>query len=447
MTSIQSLTTCAAVDVTWERVESLVALAQPEGLLLEYKREYSPSLIKTVAAMANSYGGLILIGIADAKHVTQKPGTERIVGVPGETATRISNGCANALDPPWQPEIIEVAVPGTRDTFVLVVRVDPARAPHPILIENKAPIRVHGGTTYADRARLALLFMEESSLSGQARLAVPRPELPRAHDGTPAADYVLRSGMQIPVDEAANWRPLSERGVHALAAALNASPLQQRLQEWCDDLKIPNLHLFRRQGFNRARHVRLAWQASADDGAVPIEVIAEAVLPTSPGVPNSRLRFTVDVLPAVQRYVATRAAERLPPGFQRPVAMLNLGGLHRLVEAVLATLTDQAVVEALAGFAGIDPIVVPQPTGLDLHSGPAITDLLDMSGLQPVTDAGASHGANLLAQPALDLRDPTQRHRQIDDWLVELALDAGFTGMEERLDLYHRLETKEATGP
>ena len=115
--------------------------------------------------------------------------------------------------------------------------------------------------------------------------------------------------------------------------------------------------------------------------------------------------------------------------------MLNLDGLHRLVDAMLATLTNQSVVEALAGLAGIDPIAVPQPAGLDLHGSPAVTELLYMRGLTAVSDAGASHGANLVVQPALDLRDPVERHRQVDDWLVELALDAGFTGMDDVLDL------------
>jgi predicted HTH transcriptional regulator len=47
-------------------VRALVAQAQPESLALEYKSTYASGLVKTVAAMANSYGGLILLGVADS---------------------------------------------------------------------------------------------------------------------------------------------------------------------------------------------------------------------------------------------------------------------------------------------------------------------------------------------------------------------------------------------
>lgn len=189
---------------------------------------------------------LIVVGVADAKQ-TQNPAADRIVGVPGETTTQIANGCDNTLEPPWQPEIIEVPVPAAHDRFVLVVRVDPMRAPRPLLIDGKAPIRLHGSNATADRHRLAQLFAQGGSPFNRARLALPRPQLPRANDGAPTVDYILRSGMQIPVDDDTGWRPLSERGVDALAAALNTSPLQQALLRWCDDLHIHDLNPFRRR--------------------------------------------------------------------------------------------------------------------------------------------------------------------------------------------------------
>jgi hypothetical protein len=71
-----------------------------------------------------------------------------------------------------------------------------------------------------------------------------------------------------------------------------------------------------------------------------------------------------------------------------------------------ATLTDQNVLSALADLAGIDPLVVPRPANLDLVTDPSVTDLLDLAGLIQAEDAGTSHGANLLANPALDVRDP-----------------------------------------
>lgn len=52
-------------------------------------------------------------------------------------------------------------------------------------------------------------------------------------------------------------------------------------------------------------------------------------------------------------------------------------------------------------------------------------------------EAGTSNGANLIADPALDLRDPAERREQVDSWLVQLGLDAGLLGMEGLLGQYH----------
>lgn len=441
MTSVQSLAACAAGDVTWERVRALIDFDLPESVTLEYKSAYSASLVKTVAAMGNSYGGLVLVGVADAKQVAKDPGTDRVVGVSGETTTKIAEGCRNSLEPPWQPEIVEVAVPGRHDTYVLVVRVDVARVPRPLLHEGKVPIRLHGSNNTADRARLIQLCTETAVPIGSAWFALPRPQLPEG-DGLPRADYVLRSGMHIPVDAAEAWRHLSERGVDALAAALDDSPLQQALLAWCAELGIADFSSFRRRGHNRARYARLVWRAASED-QVPIEVIAEAKLPGPSGVPNDHLQFTLDVVPRVQSYVARRAAAVLPASGSVHDALLQVDGLHHLLDALLATLTTAPITNALASLTGIDPVLIPQPASLDLHSGRPINEVVNMAGLIPIDGTGHSFGTNLRAQPVLDLRDATDRHRQVDDWLVEMTLDAGVTGIEALLDDLHRRGQKQ----
>lgn len=92
MTSTQSLAACAAADVTYERVQALVAASPQETLTLEYKSVYTQGLVKTVAAMGNSYGGLIVVGVLDSKQVAQDPTANRVVGVPGDCVTQIANG-------------------------------------------------------------------------------------------------------------------------------------------------------------------------------------------------------------------------------------------------------------------------------------------------------------------------------------------------------------------
>jgi hypothetical protein len=59
-----SVCICPA-DVTIERVRELVGQDLPASLTLEYKEKYNSGLVKPVTAIANTYGGLILVGVDD----------------------------------------------------------------------------------------------------------------------------------------------------------------------------------------------------------------------------------------------------------------------------------------------------------------------------------------------------------------------------------------------
>jgi Putative DNA-binding domain len=428
VTSTASLFACSAADVTIERVRELVGQDPPESLTLEFKERYSSGVVKSIAAMANTYGGLILVGVTD------QPGPNRIPGVPDSAVVQIANACHEALEPPWQPEIITVPLEQSPGLFVVVIRVDPVRAPRPLLVSGAAPVRLQGRNATADRARLGQLFGESATPMRSASRRLNPPSLPTDADGTPTADFVVRTGAVVPVDEAATWRPLSERAVSLLAEALNGSPLQTRMLRWCTEMGINGFTPFKRSGYNRARHARLVWSGAVRAAALhPVEAIAVAELPDSYGTPASTLQFTLDVIIRATAYL-----EALSPSGMPTVFRLAVPDLYTTVEAMLAGLADQPVIDALAGLAGIDPVLVPLPTNLHLVTGPAVGDLLYPEGLVPIPDAGPSHGANLLANPTLDLGVPEDRKTQLDDWLQQIALDAGLSGMEALVAVYHQ---------
>ncbi|MBA9050892.1 AlbA family DNA-binding domain-containing protein [Streptomyces murinus] len=155
-------------------MRELVGVGQPESLTLEYKENYAAKIPDSVAAMANSYGGLIMVG------VTERNIEDRIVGVPEDTIVKIVSGCHQKLEPPWEPEIVPVPLPETDGLMVLVVRVDPAKAPRPLLIQGAAPIRLHGRNAVADRSRLAHLLTEAATQPAAAGIRLPPAELPHA---------------------------------------------------------------------------------------------------------------------------------------------------------------------------------------------------------------------------------------------------------------------------
>jgi len=295
MTSTASLFRCSASDITLDRVRSLVGEGQPESLTLEYKEKFSDRLVKSVAAMANSYGGVILVGVTD-RNVG-----DRIVGVPEREAVALVNSCHEKLEPPWQPEIIPVPLPDLSDRYVLVVRVDPDDAPRPLLVSGAAPIRLHGRNAIAGRGRLAELFAELPRRTDQGGGLVPRPQLPPEDDAQPV-DFILRTGLQVPLGRAASWTPMSERAIAALATTLNQAPIASALLSWCARHDLSNLKHFDRRGHNRARDARLVWQAVIEGSppGYPIEAVAEIHLPSLYGVSSSTLQCTLDVVGRVR---------------------------------------------------------------------------------------------------------------------------------------------------
>jgi hypothetical protein len=422
VTSTASLFACRAGDVTLERVRELVAVGQPESLTLEYKESYAQKIPDSVAAMANSYGGLILVGVTDSG------GSDRIKGVPEPTIVQIVNGCHQKLEPPWEPEIIPVPLPGTDGLMVLVVRVDPAKAPRPLLVGGAAPIRLHGRNAVADLPRLRHLVNETTPHAVATGIRLPPAELPRDGQGQETADFIVRTGMFVPVDASATWSPLSEAGVKAFADALDNSPLQRALFDWCRSLGTGGFIHFHRSGFNRARNVRLLWQGGPGGQApYPLEAIAKVDLPAAYGAAVSHLQVTLEVVVSIG-YTATGQ----PGGMRLPVDRL-----YGLIDALTATLADEPVTTVLAALAGIDPLVVPQPIGLDFKSSTDVPKLLAGNGLTTIPDAGTSRGANLLADPGVDQRDSAERQALIDNWLQQISLDAGLLGMEKTLEQLH----------
>ncbi len=421
MTSSSSIFASSAAEVTLERVRQLVEQNLPEGLTLEYKESYSSGVVKSVAAMANSWGGLILVGVRD------DAGDDRMVGVDEPTIVQIVNACHDSLEPPFVPEIIPVPLDETGDRLVLVVRVDHARAPRPVFLKDEAPIRLQGRNAVADRTRLGALFAEAGTTTAiGTRPVLQTPTLPTEQDGSPAADFMFRTGFWVPLGDRASWRPLPEPGVERLRGALNQSAVIRMLGRWASQLG--GLNLFERRGHNRARRVRMESVTYGRDSTIhALQAVVELALPDAYGAPATAMNVQVDV---IFRVNAMMAAAEWP---DRNRWRLAVPDLCDTIEGLLEGLTDRTFVETLADIADVDPVLVPQPIGGYLMTGPSVEDLLWLDTVRPIPDAGASHGANLVADPALDLSNAKERQNQVDAWVEQIALDSGLQGMTSLL--------------
>ncbi|MFC8295017.1 helix-turn-helix domain-containing protein [Streptomyces sp. NPDC057242] len=427
-----SLFAASAADLTIERIRALAARPdQVESLTLEFKREYSKSMVKTIAAMANTYGGMILVGIEDK----DEPGVERVVGVDAqEEIDKIASGCREKFDPPWEPTFIPVPFNDGTGRSVVVIRVDANVAPRPLLIDLQAPIRLSGQNSIADRDRLLKLAREEPSAGvlpiGQH---VMSPNLDRDREGNPTADFILRTGINLPMGEAGVWRPLSERAVAALAQALNSSAFPAALKV-LEHGAFSSSMGFRQHGYNRSRTARLVYRALGNS-SVPhlVEAVVTVALPEVYGTSTAATAtLTIDVVSRVRRYLDTFDKVGVPgEEYRYPVA-----NLLDLLEGILKTTVDPKVVAEIARITDIDPTLVAQPRELHLVADRQVKELLRLDLLQEIPDAGASAGGIFRANPALDLRDIADRQEQVDDWIRQLGLDAGLTGMEALVESY-----------
>ena len=176
VTSTQSLLYAAESDITIERVRALVKQVGPESPTIEYKEQMTDTIAKGVAALANTYGGLLLVGVTD----------DRIVrGVREKTIESVAEHCAAKIEPPWVPEIVPVPLGQGSGLYVLVLRVVPGHHPRPLLVNGVAYVRHQNTSHPADWQRLRDLFTE-AAVGGQDDVwDIHAPDLPHAADGTP----------------------------------------------------------------------------------------------------------------------------------------------------------------------------------------------------------------------------------------------------------------------
>ncbi|MBK3561255.1 ATP-binding protein [Streptomyces sp. MBT56] len=426
-----SLFAASAADLTIERIRALAARPdQVESLTLEFKREYSKSVVRTIAAMANTYGGVILVGV----HDKAEAGIERVVGVDAqEEIDKIASACREKFDPPWEPAFIPVPFDDGSGRSVVVIRVDANVAPRPLLIDLQAPIRLSGQNSVADRDRLLKLAREEPSAGvlpmGQSIMS---PNLERGQEGNSAKDFIFRTGINLPMGEAGAWRPLSERTVAALTQALNRSAFPAAL-EALGHKSLSSSAGFQQHGYNRSRTARLVYRALSESPVKhPVEAAVTVALPEVYGT-STAATVTIDVTSRLRRYAETLGDTVGVPGEEYRYPVPNL---LDLLEGILKTTVDPKVVAEIARITDIDPALVPQPRELHLAASCQVKELLRTDTLREIPDAGASAGGVFRANPALDLRDIADRQEQVDDWVRQLGLDAGLTGMEALVKSY-----------
>ncbi|GAA4804735.1 ATP-binding protein [Streptomyces ziwulingensis] len=196
-----------------------------ESFTVDYKRTIDAT-VDTVAAMANTCGGLVLIGVDARAQDKNLPGV--LVGVRPMDKDRLVTKMATTLDPPWwTPEVIPVTVD---EYLLLIVRVDPDTAPRPLLHQGAVRVRLDGRNAIADRRLVQLLFQQAAAgapvhdYSSQPRFAPDKGGIEgRQAFSDHLPDVVIRAATALPLRPGATRPRLHGPAVDTLIQALRTS--------------------------------------------------------------------------------------------------------------------------------------------------------------------------------------------------------------------------------
>jgi hypothetical protein len=129
-----------------------------EGYLLDYKEDVSDRFLRSVAAFANTFGGLLIVGVTETDG---RPDKLAGVLVQGEWKTKIASMIAANLFPCPQFEIAECALPTDAGRKLSVVRV--RETPEICLLAKKGEphpvyVRIEDQSAPADASQLRALL-------------------------------------------------------------------------------------------------------------------------------------------------------------------------------------------------------------------------------------------------------------------------------------------------
>ncbi|MGA5732037.1 hypothetical protein ACPCI1_25760 [Streptomyces seoulensis] len=199
---------------------------------------------------------------------------------------------------------------------------------------------------------------------------------------------------------------------------------------------VPGAIAFRQHGHNPSRKARMVWQAVGHSPSIlpPVEAVATVTLPEvySPTEAPAVATITIDVMSRIQQYMKDRRRTQCVHRYPVPALACALDGLLRAA-------VDCDVIAELSRITDID-VLVAQPGQLHLVTNKPVVQLLRDDGLLGIPGVGGSRGGIFLSDPAPNLRDGDELQEQVDDWLCQLGLDAGLTGMEALAERFRAAE-------
>jgi hypothetical protein len=184
------------------RIGSPQAERTQEGYLLDFKAIWNDTALKSVAAFANTFGGLLIIGVSD------KDGrADEIVGLVSkrhELKTQIASSIASNISPTPSYEIRDVAFPDSSGRHLCIVRVRKGNTLYFLTKKGEQPVYVRNENESipADSARLQALLATRIPVSPAVDLEVSQSAIVSqflfvTQEQPPRPGVILPAGYQV----------------------------------------------------------------------------------------------------------------------------------------------------------------------------------------------------------------------------------------------------------
>ncbi|GAX52863.1 AlbA family DNA-binding domain-containing protein [Streptomyces olivochromogenes] len=408
-----------STEVTLDLVQDFINLKIRESLTVEYKRA-GDKPIEAVAALANTYGGLLFVGVDEG----EKGVPSEIRGVPLGEKEKLVNQMGTGFDPPWSPEVIEVPCNEQGDKVVLVVRIDRATVPRPIVLNGSIFVRLDARNEKANRQMMRMLLDDPNSQPeprpSTAMRGLNSHESPFRHDANDP-DVVLRAVSVMKLwkgEERTRFPSGLAAGVIQALHGTRAHPLLSRLgldlvgggQVVTTPWQLVDA---------TSRRLRLRMSTCGTDGSAPSRPGAQMICTVSlaGGEPASELEVLFDT--------AVWLLDGIPLGldyflqvFYDSVPIVANMLLPLVAEATVGLKAMPTPVTEIHAAAGDIPNEYGDPTDSSLE------DVVSMTSLgQRVGGRSISQGGEVLLR---SLVDPPRWDEAVREALVTMAMDWGF---------------------
>jgi hypothetical protein len=439
---------------TWDlaRIQQIVTQNNLERGRIEYKRELGNgrSTLEAISALANTFGGVVLIGVDEAKQ-----GLGRLTGVPATDRTRLVSWCWSQLTPPYSPEIIPISL-GHDDLYILAVVVNTDYARRPVMLNqgNRIFVRLEDQNQAPDWYRLRDLFTEQAASDQETRLPPADPSISTRQGDYPDVDLVVRGRLLL---SGARGRPSQITGP-ARAVALTMLNSNDTPLTGAGSALSALMHQMFTVGFGsnpwhldglaNIRQFSARWEGLEPSGRRLTQArIRVEIKPRL--AQGDNLLVTLDALLTDSRRPADISNPH--PVENRPGPFVGIGALRKLMLDITGslwgppaeTLSTDILGQPLGPPALLDLTIFTTPVRQDSEI-PPLNERIDFGTAHLIAGNTPGTWTNLgpIQPERALLSSPAAQAPTIHDWLIQFGIDNGYQDIEQEVSRWTGIPTE-----